>query len=185
MPSARSFAISAALFAAALASLGFIGSSSVEGLRTATLVTARFSGLLFAIALVSRASRPIALAQHRAELMLAFVAAHGVHFGAVLARAMFDSKSDFHNLKPQTVLSFAIGFSLIGVLAFTIRARTSATRVAHSVAIYVIWTIFILGFFSGRRQPASAAMLVVVVAAMLIRIALGISGRSKASSASA
>lgn len=185
MTSAGKFAISAAVLAAAIAALCFIGNSATESLRTATLVTARFSGLLFAIALVARASRPTALAARRVELMFAFVAAHGVHFSAVLARAIFDSKSDFHNLKPQTFLSFAIGFSLIGVLAFTIRARKAAARVTHSIVIYVIWALFTVAFFSGRHYPASAAMFAVVVAAIIIRVALGISGKSQADAASA
>lgn len=150
----------------------FIGNSPVMGIREANLVTARFSGLLFALALVAKTPRLNVAASRRAELMLAFVAAHGVHFASVLARAFFDHESGFHSLKPATFITFATGFGIIFVLAFTIRAASRAGRMAHSILTYVVWVLFAVAFGSGWRHPASAAMFGVTVLALVLRIAL-------------
>lgn len=182
MSTPRRFALLAAAVALVIAGLCFLANSPLTGLRTATVVTARFSGLVFAFALVARAPRPVRLASFRSELMLAFVAAHGIHFASVVSSAIWDRQSDFHNLRPQTFISFTLGFSLILALAFTIRA-TGAGRIAHRILIYVVAAIFLAAFFHGRSEPASAAMFVVMAGALLLRIALGFS-RPAASAAS-
>ena len=78
MPDTRKIVLLAAATAVVIAALCFLGNTPVAGLRLATIVTARFSGLIFAFALVARASR---FASRRATLMLSFVAAHGGHPG--------------------------------------------------------------------------------------------------------
>jgi len=181
MPDTRKLVLLAAATAVVIAALCFVGNTPVAGLKLATVVTARFSGLIFAFALVARASQ---FASRRATVMLAFVAAHGVHFANVLALAILDRGSDFHNLKPQTFITFAVGFSILGVLARTTRAASPAGRITHAITGYVVWALFVIAFFYGRKQPASAAMLIVVLAALLLRIGLGMSA-AKARPASA
>src|SRR5215472_8546920 len=170
MANTRKIVLLAAATAVVIAALCFIGNTAVAGVRLATLMTARFSGLIFAFALVARASQ---FALRRASLMLAFVAAHGVHFATVLALAIVDRANGLHNLKPQTFITFAVGFSLIGVLALTTRSASRAGRLTHSITGYVVWAAFAIAFFSGRKQAASAAMVIVVIVALLVRIALG------------
>jgi hypothetical protein len=172
----RKLVLATAGTALAIAALCFIGHSTVPGVRLATVVTARFSGLVFAFALVARASTLRHFAAHRADLALAFVAAHGVHFASVLSTAILDVESPFHNFKPSTFLTFAIGFSVIGVLAITARAASRPRKLTNAIATYVVWALFAVAFFSGRKHPASAAMVIVVVAALLLRIALGMRG---------
>ena len=99
MPDTRKLVLLAAATAVVIAALCFVGNTPVAGLKLATIVTARFSGLIFTFALVARASQ---LASRRVTLMLAFVAAHGVHFATVVARAIVDRASDFHNSRTGT-----------------------------------------------------------------------------------
>jgi hypothetical protein len=182
MANSRKLVLLATATAVVIAALCFLGNSPVAGVKLATVVTARFSGLLFAFALVARASQFVS---RRASLMLAFVAAHGVHFATVLAGAIIDGQSPFHNFKPQTFITFAVGFSIIGLLAFTTRAASRAGCVTHSITGYVVWALFAIAFFAGRKQPASAAMFIVVVAALVIRITFAMLSAAKARSATA
>jgi hypothetical protein len=182
MTGTRKLVLLAAAIAVVIAALCFIGNTPPAALKLANVVTARFSGLLFAFALVAGASQ---FASRRATLMLAFVAAHGVHFATVLARAIFDAQNNFHNFKPQTIITFAVGFSIIGVLALTTRAASRAGRITHSITGYAVWALFAIAFFAGRKQPASAAMFIVVVAALVVRITLAMRAAAKSRAASA
>src|SRR5215467_10136576 len=73
---------------------------SVPGLlpamAEATRTTAQLSGLFFALALMARGGFPRSLAENRLSLMMAFVAAHGVHLAIVAADAAADPH---HNLR--------------------------------------------------------------------------------------
>src|SRR5215467_8369425 len=62
----------------------------LPALAEATRITAQLSGLFFALALMARGGFPQSLAQNRLSLMMAFVAAHGVHFATVAARAVVE-----------------------------------------------------------------------------------------------
>ena len=164
----------AAFAALAIAVLCLLTNSHPAGVRSAAVMTARFSGLLFAIALAAHAPRLAWLHARRVGLTFAFVAAHGVHFATVLGLALADSESDFHNLKPATFLSFAVGFSMVGCLALTTRGLSRPARITHGILFYATWALFTLAFFSGRRALASAAMAAMMVVVMGARIGLAL-----------
>jgi hypothetical protein len=144
----------------------------VRGAIAATRDSARFSGLVFALALIARASRPALLARNKAGLTLAFVAAHGVHFGTIIARAAIEPGNPLRHFALQNVLVVGFGFGITATVAFTARAKSQAGSRTNAVAFYIVWTLFAVAFgASFRTAAASAVMFIVVVLAMFWRVA--------------
>jgi hypothetical protein len=155
----------------------------LAGVVAATRDSARFSGLVLASALVARAPRPVAWSRWRTELTFAFVAAHGVHYGAVVLRALVEPDSRLRSFAIDVVLVVLFGVALLAVIARTARATSPAGRRANAIAFYLAWTVFALG--SASRAPdsvGSAVVLAALGAAMIWRIASQAeSGRAAAS----
>jgi hypothetical protein len=158
----------------------------IGGAIAATRDSARFSGLVFALALVARASRPALLARNKAGLTLAFVAAHGVHFGTIIARAAIEPGNPLGHFALQNVLVLGFGFGITGVIAFTARAKSRPGSRTNAVAFYIVWALFAVAFgASFRTSPASAVMLIVVVGGILWRVAAAFVPASRATAAAA
>src|SRR5215469_10727439 len=119
----------------------------LAGIVQATRSTARFSGLIFAIALVARSGRPAALAGTTFAWTMAFVAAHGVHYGVIITRAFIEPGNDLRTLSVRSVLTVVIGFGTLALAAFTARATTGWRTRAHRFALYVLWSLFAFAFF--------------------------------------
>jgi hypothetical protein len=155
----------------------------LAGAVAATRDSARFSGLVLAAALVARAPRPVAWSRWRTELTFAFVAAHGVHYGTLVLRALVEPDSRLRSFAIDVVLVVLFGVALLAVIARTARATSPAGRRANAIAFYLAWTVFALG--SASRAPdsvASAVVLAALGAAMIWRIASQAgSGRAAAS----
>jgi hypothetical protein len=142
-----------------------------EGLAAAARNTARISGIFFALALLARSTRFPALFAKRWELFFAFVAAHGVHFCAVLMVAAFDTTHKLHQLEPMAIMTLTGGFSLLTFASVTAgTAEAPFTSGLHRVFFYLLGVIFLVGFGTrAMHSMASAAMLSVVLLAFLLR----------------
>ena len=146
--------------------------TGTSGLGAAARNTARFSGILFAIALLARSPRFEPLFQNRWNLFWAFIAAHGVHFTAVMGVVLFDVASPLHQLSPMVLGTLASGFGLVLATALTAGKASAPFRSrAHSFLFYVVAISFGVAFGSRATQmPASAAVLVLLLLASVIRI---------------
>src|SRR5215468_9624982 len=155
--------------------------SVLTGAVAATRYSARFSGLVLAAAIVARAPRPIAWSMRRTELTLAFVAAHGVHYATVILRALVEPDNKLRTLTVGVVAVVLLGLVLLAVVAKTARAISPAGRRMNTIAVYVAWTVLVLGSASrARTAPASAVVLAVLGAAMLWRVGSGAAQRRTA-----
>jgi hypothetical protein len=152
-----------------------VSGNLVAGAVEATRYSARFSGLVMAAAVVARAPRPVAWARRRTELTLAFVAAHGVHYATVILRAVVEPGNRLRTFGLDLIAVVLLGLFLLAVVAKTARATSVAGRRANAIAVYVAWTVLVLGSaVRARVSPASAVVLAVLVAAMSWRIGSGV-----------
>ena len=76
---------------------------------------------MFALALAVRAGRPPQRAAHQAELTLAFVAAHGIHYATVVARAAIEPENRLRELSIEPLAVVAAGFGLLALLEVPIQ----------------------------------------------------------------
>lgn len=142
-----------------------------EGLAAAARNTARFSGFVFALALVARSARWPLWFANRWALFFAFIAAHGVHFTAVALLAIFDTGHKLHRLEPVNIGTLVVGFTLV-LLAAVTAGSASAPFLArkHTVFFYALGAIFLIGFgMRALNAPASAVLFAVVLLAFLAR----------------
>jgi hypothetical protein len=79
-----------------------ISADLLTGSIVATRCSARFSGLILALALVART--PWRLVEHKAQLALAFVAAHTVHYATVIGRAIIEPSNPLRQLTGENVV---------------------------------------------------------------------------------
>ena len=165
--------------ALAVAAAAFVASSStLDGAILATRFSARFSGLVMAVAVLARASRPAALHAQRSSLALAFVAAHGVHYATIIARAFLDPSHKLRHPGPIDLAGLVGGFGLILVIAVTARKTATVAVRLNAVAISAGWAI--LTFVSAARalhSMPSFAVFAALVTAMLWRMYTGIVAR--------
>lgn len=142
-----------------------------QGLAAAARNTARFSGIVFALALVARSARWPDLFRNRWALFFAFVAAHGVHFACVVMVAIFDTGHQLHQMETTAMVTLAGGFGLLLGAAVTAGnvAEPFGSRV-HTAFFYVLGAIFLLGFGTrALHAPASAFVFVMVLLAFIAR----------------
>ncbi|HET9158455.1 MAG TPA: hypothetical protein VFN91_17400 [Myxococcaceae bacterium] len=150
----------------------------LTGAVEATRYSARFSALVMAAAIVARAPRPLTWAMRRTELTLAFVAAHGVHYATVVLRALVEPGNKLRGFTIDAVVVVLLGLGLLAVVAGTARATSLAGRRTHAVAFYVAWTALTLAStVRARVSVVSAVVLAVLGAAMLWRVASGLTDR--------
>ena len=150
----------------------FATSSSVlAGAIAATRYSARFSGLVLAVALVARAARPVALAKRKAELTLSFVAAHGIHYSTVIGRAFVEPTNNLRHSAIENLIVVLGGVALVGVVATTAKATSRAGTRTNAMVFYILWALLVIASGSRfRTSLPSAVVLVVLVSAMLWRV---------------
>src|SRR5207244_1864090 len=111
----------------------------------------------------------------------------GIHFGVIVTRAFMEPGNELRSVTMRSVLTVIVGFGSVSIAAFTARA-TSGLRVRlHGASVYVLWGLFGVFFFlhaSGRTgtpaEPAAAAMLVVMFAALAWRMVAPLAIRREA-----
>lgn len=148
------------------------GERSAPALALAARNTARFSGFVFALALLARSPRFTSLFAARWPLFWAFIAAHGVHFGAVLAVVFLDASHPLHQLNLKVAVTLAGGFGIVLAAAMTAgRADHPFGSRVHTFFFYLVAVLFLVAFASGVRtnHPLSIFNLVALVLALLAR----------------
>ena len=163
----------------AAAAISFIGeSSTLAALGEAMRRTAKVSGFFFALALIARGGLPRWFGENRIALLMAFVAAHGVHLATVALNAALDPHNPLRTLSATTVLSVTIGFGLLLLTALTARAAAGLRLRANIFGFYALWVLFVLAFFGHAQgiqghegEPGAAALFLFLLLAMAWRIA--------------
>jgi hypothetical protein len=157
----------------------FATSSNVlAGAIAATRYTARFSGLVLAIALVARAARPVALSRRRAELTLSFVAAHGIHYSTVIGRAFVEPSNNLRHFAIENVVVVLGGVALVGLVAATAKATSRAGTRTNAIVFYILWSLLAIASASRfRTSLPSAVVLVILIGAMLWRVGSSVAQR--------
>lgn len=124
--------------------------------------TARFSALIFIIALA--AHHHSRFGRDYVPLIKAFVAAHVVHFGTVIAYHLVLGKLS----NPMFLAAASAGAILLTATALTI---TKAPR-AHVGLTYVVWLAFMIAFGSNltKRTLPEGPLMALLALAMLIHL---------------
>ena len=156
------------------------------GAHIAARWSARFSVLIFIVAFAQLGlSRWIASLPAYATLVHTFVAAHCVHFAAVVTVLFLDKENHFaRNPRPASAI-IGIGFTLVVVAAVTAGLRTSiAYRVLHGITIYALFAIFMLAFVRHHLLPLRA-IAVLLGLALIVRISGAVQGTRSSSAPNA
>jgi len=135
------------------------------GAHVAARWTARFSVLIFVVAFGQPGfSRWIASLPSYAALVHTFVAAHCVHFAAVITVLFLDKQNHFvRNPRPASAI-IVIGFSLVIVAGVTAGLRASPVyRAIHAFTIYAVFVIFMMAFASHRFLPLRMIALLLAI----------------------
>jgi hypothetical protein len=152
-------------------------------------VTARVSSVFFVAAFTGRALEDLQsiaitqwLARQRDFFLLGFATSHTVHLGGIVALALVMGWASFVN---RFTIPGLAGGGLIYVLIYALAQAALARRLQwhgpsswagsqrfEAVSLYVIWTIFALGFVGGSLQGSFANIIfaLMALAAPVIRI---------------
>jgi len=149
-----------------------------EGALLAVRNTARFSSVVFVVALLASSSdhgtdlagvgsRFRALAARRVPLVRSFVAAHLVHYGAVLFQMFVNPLARRHPLSVAGSVVLAFGLTLVLLIAFTSAARTRAQAAWNRIALWAAAASFLLAlvFGASRGHRIDVALSALVAAA--------------------
>lgn len=153
----------AGALAIALATYYWFGHTP-EGAGVAARNTARYSGLVFALAWVMRSRQAGAVA-----LTYAFVAAHLIHFGTVLDLGWVDPANRLHHLDPKAVAVLGSGVLLILLIGITnggTEVRSWRARM-HTFLFYVAALLFLVASGAhAMKYWASAPTFLALLAAL-------------------
>lgn len=148
-----------ALLVVALTLLAF--GAGPEGTLLAARNTARFSSLVFSLALLAWAAGRAAAP----ALTWAFVSAHLVHYGAVFAQIFVNAEARAHLLATRGMVFSAAGLALALTIGFTTSARsragTSLHRAAASIAALSFLMALVVGAIRGHRIDVALAVFLV------------------------
>jgi hypothetical protein len=141
------------------------------GAHAATRNTARFASVCFMLAFAAPALvRFVKRLPSEATLVLAFVAAQGVHFATVIVLLSVFEREHVAQNPLQTALVFTLGFGLVLTAALTSQPRRARWYAAlRTFALYVIFLIFTLAFAFNRVKPLRV-LSVLLLAALIARL---------------
>ena len=137
----------------------------LQGLDVATRSSARFSALVFAVALAMRVGRT------GTAWMRGFVAAHLVHYAAVLYQAVTDVHTRMHVLSASHSVVIVAGVMLLLPLAFASPDSTRGWRRLNAVAVFLAWGTFAGGAaLNAARYPMALVPLIPLSAALAMHV---------------
>ena len=137
----------------------------LEGLDVATRNSARFSALVFSVALAARAGST------GTRWMRGFVAAHLVHYVTVLYQAVTDVHTRMHVLSAGHLVTIVAGLVLLLPLAFASPGSGSPWRRLNAVAVILAWGTFAGGAaLNSSRYRVALAPLIPLFAALAIHV---------------
>jgi hypothetical protein len=143
------------------------------GAHASARYTARFSACAFVFAF----AHPGLIRWFRslpsyASLIHAFVGAHCVHFAAVALTIALDLDHDLRKSPGPAAAVVGVGFSLVILTGLTVSASSKLYRVLHSLTVYAVFAIFLLGYVKHPLHPFRS-----VAVALIVSLALRISGK--------
>jgi len=150
------------------------------GAHAAVRNTARFAGVCFMLAFAAPALMRLAKRlPSEASLVLAFVAAQGVHFATVIVLlSVFEREHVAQNPLP-TALVFTLAFGLVLTAALTCQPQRARWYTAvRAFSLYAIFLIFTLAFGFNRVKPLRV-LSVLLLAALIARVTSLIQGRTR------
>lgn len=155
------------------------------GAHVAARWTARFSVLIFIVALAQPGLvRWMASLPPYATLLHTFVAAHCVHFATVLSVLFLDKDNHFvKNPRPAAAI-IGIGFSVVIISGITAARRSMLAKIVNEVTTLFVFVLFFLAFARHHFVPLRAIAVLLVVA-LILRVAAVVKGSKKAAVASA
>jgi hypothetical protein len=135
--------------------------------------TARFAGVCFLVAFAAPVMvRFVRRLPSQATLILAFVAAQGVHFATVLFVLFVFDREQLAQNPLRAALVLTGGFGLVLAAALTAEPRTKRWYTAlRALALSVIFVIF-TGAFAFNRPKPLIALAVLFLAVLIARIAI-------------
>jgi hypothetical protein len=152
----------------------YYGWNAVGG-AVAARNTARFSSMFFVVALAAHFHSRFG--RDYLSLIKAFIAAHVIHFGTVIA---------YHHIvgKLGTPMFWGIASTGTVLLAATALTMTKAPR-SHLALTYVIWLAFMIAFGSNlmKRMLLEGPLVALLALAMIIHLANAFRGRKTSTSA--
>jgi len=139
--------------------------------HAATRNTARFAGVCFLFAFAAPALvRFVRRLPSEVTLVLAFVAAQGVHFATVILLLSAFEREHVAQNPLRTTLVFTLGFGLVLTAALTAHPRATRWYAAlRTFALYMIFLIFTLAFAFNRLKPLRVFS-VLLLAALIARL---------------
>ena len=146
--------------------VGLLGWNSAGG-HAAARNTARFSALWCAIALAGPAVCQIFRNGSESRLIHAFVAAHSMHFLAVLAVLATYERAHIAARPGESVAVIAVGSLLMLGLAYTAAAARRLTRAIRSLTLYAASLIFFLAFYHHTVRPIRGIAALLAIALIL------------------
>jgi len=150
------------------------------GAHAAARNTARFAGVCFMLAFAAPALVRFAKRlPSEAALVLAFVAAQGVHFATVIVLLSVFEREHVAQNPLRTTLVFILGFGLVLTAALTSQARRARWYTAlRGFALYAIFLIFTLAFGFNRVKPLRV-LSVLLLAALIARLTSRVQARTR------
>jgi hypothetical protein len=135
--------------------------------------TARLAGVCFLLAFAAPVMvRFVRRLPSQATLILAFVAAQGVHFATVLVVLFVFDREHVAQNPLRAALVVTGGFGLVLAAALTAEPRTTRWyTVLRTLALSVIFVIF-TGAFAFRHRGPLIVLAILFLAALIARIAL-------------
>lgn len=154
----------------------FLWGWNSAGAHAAARSTARFSVLWFLAAFASPGIARWLQGFEEADLTLAFVTAHLVHFGVVGTLLVTFEARHLVQQPAQVVGVVIVGFFLVVGVGLTAHPRRSRGYMsAHSVFLYLVFTLFFLAFVRNPIRPLRFVSVLLGIA-LLVRL----SGQFKA-----
>lgn len=168
----------------AAASYAMFGWNGI-GAHVAARWTARFSVLIFIVAFAQVGlARWIASLPSYATLLHTFVAAHCVHFATVATVLFLDKDNHFVKNPGPAAAIISIGFSVVIISGMTASRRSMLTKVVNEVTTFFVFVLFFLAFARHHFVPLRAIAVLLVVA-LILRIAGALQSAKRAVAASA
>jgi hypothetical protein len=122
-----------------------------ETLRMLIRATARTSAVCIAFAFAKIRTR---------EFLIALPISHALHFTAILTLALITSATNAH-----------ISWLSVGGLAIYALMLFAAVRPNNTIAIYLLWIIFVIGFVvRDMRNPVYPVVMTMLLGAGVVRI---------------
>ena len=139
--------------------------SGPDGVGVAMRNSARFSSVVFAVALAAR------VGLRAVGWMHAFVVAHVVHYATVSYAAVTNVHHHLHSIDARNAVVIVFGVLLLLVLASTSSSRRTLWRRVNAVAVFIVGAVFAgSAVLNAARSRAAVIPAVAVLVGLTIHL---------------